>query len=185
VKSFPPFSILHSFVHALNRKDIPITNDNVSYLSELCSKVGFSFLSLMLSEFYNSPEYQIYLLKSNVSEQTKKITKLEVTANWLASLQAAVMRAGNLIRKLWAAISSMKISKRPHSLLVDEISATIPLSLAPVINNAGYPAGAALLTRTPPTLTLFWQSDLLCALLQPATLASQWQCYHLPVLLPS
>jgi hypothetical protein len=90
-------------------------------------------------------------LKSNVPEQTKKIAELEAMVNWLTSFQAAVMRAENRIRKLWAEMSSMKICKQPHSLLVNDIPANTPLSPAPVIDNAGYPAAVASLTRTPPT----------------------------------
>jgi hypothetical protein len=86
VRSSAPAPIIRLFLEALNGIDIKFMNENVLYFSQLCSEFGFWVLSAKLSDFCNSPELQIYLLKSNVLEQAGKQTELNTTINRLIGL---------------------------------------------------------------------------------------------------
>jgi hypothetical protein len=68
--------IIRLFLEALNGIDITITNENVLYLSQLYSDFAFWVCRVKLSVFCNSPERQIYLLKSSFVEQMGKQTEL-------------------------------------------------------------------------------------------------------------
>jgi archaellum component FlaC len=83
VKSSAPASIFQLFIAALNGTDIKITNENVLYLSQLSCEFGFSALSARISDFDNSPEQQIGLLKSTISKQANQIVELETAIKGL------------------------------------------------------------------------------------------------------
>jgi hypothetical protein len=77
VGSFAPAPIARSFIQALNGTDIKITNDIQ------CAEFGFWFSLAKISAFCASPEHEIWLLKSNVSEQADKNAELQAAINRL------------------------------------------------------------------------------------------------------
>jgi hypothetical protein len=64
------------FIDALNGKDIQITNENISDLTQLATEFQCSVLDAKLLVFQTSSEHQLWLLKSRVSEQEKRIGDL-------------------------------------------------------------------------------------------------------------
>jgi hypothetical protein len=74
------------FLEALNGIDIRITNENMLNFSQLCSEFRFLLLSTKLSDFCNSAERYIHLLKSHMLEQTGKQTELNTAINRLTGL---------------------------------------------------------------------------------------------------
>jgi hypothetical protein len=83
VSSSAPAPIVRSFVEALNGTDIKITNKNGVYFSSLCSEFGFWVLPAKISDFCTSPEPQIWLFESSISEQAGKNAELEAAINQL------------------------------------------------------------------------------------------------------
>jgi hypothetical protein len=77
VRSSAPASIVQSFIEASNGTDIKVTTENVLHFLQLSSGFGFSALSAKISDFCNSPENQIWLLKSRISRQTSQIVELK------------------------------------------------------------------------------------------------------------
>jgi hypothetical protein len=53
-----PLDHRQSFLEAIKGKDIQITNENVSGLSQLCAQFGFGSLSSKLSAFRSSPSFR-------------------------------------------------------------------------------------------------------------------------------
>jgi outer membrane murein-binding lipoprotein Lpp len=119
VRSPAPASIVHSFIEALNGTNIKITNENVLHFSQLSSEFGFWVLSAKISDFCNSPEHQIWWLKSNISKQTSQIVELETAIKCLTCL---IGDFGSLIQCLDSKVTELSAKCPEMDIKVSEIS---------------------------------------------------------------
>jgi hypothetical protein len=91
-----------SFLEAVKGKDIQITNENVSGLSQLCAEFGFRNLSSKLSAFRDFPLFRdsadaearsrISALEEGASQQERQLAALKANQSQVAQLPAELAR---------------------------------------------------------------------------------------------
>jgi hypothetical protein len=83
--------VFQLFIDAINSKEIRITNDNVSELKLLCAEFEFVSLSSTVSTFENSPDHQICVCQSQLSNLETKfnglLSELSSFQNGLTSIK--------------------------------------------------------------------------------------------------
>jgi hypothetical protein len=98
VQSRIPLGHFRSFVEAVKGNDIQITNENISYLSQICEEFEFWSLSSKLSAFRDSPSFEnkadpearsrISPLEESDSQQERCLAALEAKQSRLAPVSA-------------------------------------------------------------------------------------------------
>jgi hypothetical protein len=94
----------------------------VWYFAQLYSEFGFWVLSAKLSDLCNSPERQIYLLKSSVLEQTEKQAELNTLINRQTGLLEDV---ATLIRVVDSKVTEMRSDVTQMSATLTQIDSNV------------------------------------------------------------
>jgi hypothetical protein len=88
VQSRIPLDHVRSFLEAVKGKDIQITNENVSGLSQLCAEFGFRSLSSKLSAFRDSPTFR-HLAQAEARNRISTFEEEDSQQErWIAALEA-------------------------------------------------------------------------------------------------